>query len=87
MKYDYRQIIKIPYHQSQAHPRMPMAERAAIFLPFAALSGFEDEIERVKKESQDAAGQQKVKKIDLLPYFDNDTIQKKIPSRNMSGEI
>lgn len=34
-----------------------MAERAAIFLPFAALSGFEDEIERVKKESQDAADQ------------------------------
>ncbi len=57
MEYDYRQIIKIPYHQSQAHPRMPMAERAAIFLPFAALSGFEDEIERVKKESQDAADQ------------------------------
>ncbi|WP_346676458.1 hypothetical protein [Ligilactobacillus aviarius] len=27
MKYDYRQIIKIPYHQSQAHPRMPMAEQ------------------------------------------------------------
>ena len=57
MKYDYRQIIKIPYHQSQAHPRMPMAERAAIFLPFAALSGFEDEIERGKKERQNAADQ------------------------------
>lgn len=50
MKYDYRKIIKIPYYQSPAHPRMPMAERAAIFLPFAALSGFEDEIERVKKK-------------------------------------
>ena len=46
-----------PYHQSQAHPRMPMAERAAFFWPFAALSGFEDEIERVKKESQEAADQ------------------------------
>ena len=30
---------------------------AAISLPFSALSGFEDEIERVKKESQDAANQ------------------------------
>lgn len=57
MKYDYRQIIKIPYRQSPAHPRMPLAERAAIFLPFAALSGFEDEIERVKQETQEAADQ------------------------------
>lgn len=57
MKYDYRQIIKIPYHQSQAHPRMTIAERAAIFLPFAALSGFEDEIERVKKDRQNAVDQ------------------------------
>ena len=57
MKYDYRQIIKIPYHQSKAHPRMPMAERAAIVLKFAASSGFEDEIERVKKERQNAADQ------------------------------
>ena len=87
MKYDYRQIIKIPYHQSQAHPRMPMAERAAIFLPFAALSGFEDEIERVRRKVRMQRINKKLKRLICFHILINDTIQKKIPSRNMSGEI
>ena len=37
---DYEDIINLPHHQSSVHPRMSMAERAAQFAPFAALTGF-----------------------------------------------
>ena len=35
----YDDIINLPYPTSQRHPRMPIRDRAAIFSPFAALSG------------------------------------------------
>ena len=36
----YEDIINLPHHVSERHPQMPMAERAAQFSPFAALTGF-----------------------------------------------
>ena len=38
---NYEDIINLPHHQSSVHPRMSMAERAAQFSPFAALTGYE----------------------------------------------
>ena len=35
----YDDILHLPHPTSARHPRMPIAERAAIFSPFAALSG------------------------------------------------
>ena len=35
----YGYILHLPHPTSARHPRMPIAERAAIFSPFAALSG------------------------------------------------
>lgn len=35
----YDDIINLPHPTSQRHPRMPVRDRAAIFGPFAALSG------------------------------------------------
>ena len=35
----YDDIINLPNPTSQRHPRMPIHDRAAIFSPFAALSG------------------------------------------------
>ena len=35
----YDDILYLPHPTSARHPRMPIAERAAIFSPFAALSG------------------------------------------------
>ena len=35
----YDDIIGLPHPTSQRHPRIPIRERAAIFSPFAALSG------------------------------------------------
>ena len=37
----YDDIINLPHHQSQNRTHMPLAERAAQFAPFAALSGFD----------------------------------------------
>ena len=36
----YDDIIHLPHHVSQTHPRMPMQDRAAQFSPFAALTGY-----------------------------------------------
>lgn len=35
----YDDIIRLPHPTSAKHPRMPIRDRAAIFSPFAALSG------------------------------------------------
>ncbi len=43
MMYDaedkYADIIRLPHHVSRNHPQMSMADRAAQFSPFAALTG------------------------------------------------
>lgn len=49
----YDDIIDLPHHVSKTHPQMPLAERAAQFAPFAALTGHADvirETERMAKE-------------------------------------
>ncbi len=40
----YDDIIDLPCPTSERHPKMPRADRAAQFAPFAALSGYEDAI-------------------------------------------
>lgn len=37
MNDDYSDIINLPHFEPHRHPRMPLAERAAQFAPFAAL--------------------------------------------------
>ncbi len=42
----YKDIINIIHHEPNAkHPRMTIAQRAAQFAPFAALTGYEESIE------------------------------------------
>ena len=45
----YDDIINMPYIKSKKRPWMTMAERGAQFLPFAALTGFEDAIDETAK--------------------------------------
>lgn len=40
----YDDIIHLPHPDSPRHPRMPVADRAAQFSPFAALTGYSDTI-------------------------------------------
>ncbi len=37
----YDDIIHLPHPDPKRHPRMAMADRAAQFAPFAALTGFD----------------------------------------------
>ena len=36
----YDDIINLPHHQSRKHPHMSRHQRAAQFMPFAALTGY-----------------------------------------------
>lgn len=42
--YLYDDIINLPHHVSKTRKPMPMEERAAQFAPFAALTGYGDEV-------------------------------------------
>ena len=46
----YDDIIDLPRPEPQRHPRMPRADRAAQFAPFAALTGFGDVIENAAEQ-------------------------------------
>ena len=40
----YDDIIHLPHHVSATRPHMPMIDRAAQFMPFRALTGYEDAV-------------------------------------------
>ena len=40
MKHPYEDILNLPHHVSETHPRMSRIDRAAQFSPFAALTGY-----------------------------------------------
>ena len=50
----YDDIIDLPRPVSKKHPPMPMMKRAAQFLPFAALTGFEAEIAEAARLTETA---------------------------------
>lgn len=45
----YSDIINLPHHQSATRPRMSNYDRAAQFSPFAALKGYDEEIEEAQR--------------------------------------
>ena len=49
MNNKYEDIINLPHHQSLTRPHMSNYDRAAQFAPFAALKGYEEEIEEAKR--------------------------------------
>ncbi len=50
---NYDDIINLPHHVSKTHPRLSMEQRAAQFAPFAALTGYEDEVEETVRITED----------------------------------
>ena len=68
MMYDaedkYADIINLPHHVSRKHPQMSMADRAAQFSPFAALTG------------HDAAIAEAARLTDERPILDESVKQK-----------
>ncbi|MBR5724445.1 MAG: hypothetical protein IKX62_03590 [Bacteroidales bacterium] len=49
-RYDDLLPLPRPEPDPKRHPRMPRADRAAQFAPFAALTGFEDVIDRTAED-------------------------------------
>ena len=47
----YDDIINLPHPVSKRYPRMPLAERAAQFSPFAALTGYESVISETARHT------------------------------------
>ena len=45
----YEDIINLPHPVSKNHPQMPLRDRAAQFAPFAALVGYDEEIEETAR--------------------------------------
>ncbi len=45
----YDDIIDMPHHVSRDRPHMPIADRAAQFAPFAALTGHDAEVKKTQE--------------------------------------
>ena len=52
MKGPYDDIITLPHPTSRRHPRMPAADRAAQFAPFAALTGYGAAVKETARETE-----------------------------------
>ncbi len=52
--HDYDDIINLPHHQSRCHAHMALSGRAAQFMPFAALTGYEDVLNRTVRANEEA---------------------------------
>ena len=48
-KDDYSDLLDLPRPVIPGHPPMPMKDRAAQFSSFAALTGFEEELEKTRE--------------------------------------
>lgn len=46
---DYTDILNYPHYESQKYPHLSMASRAGQFSPFAALSGYDDQIKEAER--------------------------------------
>ena len=66
----YGDILNLPHHVSETHPPMPIADRAAQFAPFAALTGYRHSGWQRKKSSGNTSKGKKWKKnmVNLLTF-------------------
>lgn len=61
----YDDIISLPHHESTTHPKMPALDRAAQFLPFAALSGHNTSIRETARLTESRAELDEIRKEEL----------------------
>ena len=68
----YKDIINLPHHESEERKHMSLYDRAAQFAPFAALTGFDDDVEeteRVTESRAEMAEDRSVHMDEMLNYF------------------
>lgn len=61
----YDDIINLPHHESTKHPKMPALDRAAQFLPFAALSGHDAAVRETARLTDSRAELDEIRKEEL----------------------
>ena len=49
----YDDLLNLPHHTSAVHPRMSAEDRAAQFAPFAALTGYHDQVNEAARFTSD----------------------------------
>ncbi len=49
MRRNYNDIINLEHHVSKKHPQMSLEARTAQFAPFAALTGFDEQIKEAER--------------------------------------
>ena len=94
-RFPYDDIINLPRHISKVHPEASMADRAARFSPFAAISGYEDmvrEAARVTEECIEITEAEKAilnEQLNMIAEFLSDepevTITHFVPDKKKSG--
>ena len=52
----YDDIIGLPHHVSATRPHMPILDRAAQFMPFRALTGYEDAVRETARYTDERIG-------------------------------
>ena len=57
----YDDIIDLSHHVSKTHPQMPVADRAAQFAPFAALTGHREAVEDTARRIEKSMDEDKSK--------------------------
>ena len=61
----YDDIIHLPHHESTRHPKMPALDRAAQFLPFAALTGHDAAVRETARLTDNRAELDEIRKEEL----------------------
>ena len=77
---EYASMYDLPHPTSKKHPRMSRSQRAAQFMPFAALTGYEDAIKnegRITYEKRELSEESK-EKINSILKFLHEHIKEKI---------
>lgn len=61
----YDDIISLPHHESTRHPKMSALDRAAQFLPFAALTGYDAAVRETARLTDSRAELDEIRKEEL----------------------
>ena len=91
----YDDIINLPHHESTKHPKMPALDRAAQFLPFAALTGHDAAVRETARQTNNKMELDEIRKEELdehLPLIREHLMQKPqvnityfVPDRKKEG--
>ncbi len=76
---NYDDIISLPHHESAKHPKMPALDRAAQFMPFAALTGHNSAVMETERLTDSRMELDEMKKEELnehLQFIKEQLLQK-----------